>query len=359
MASAFQQAQLATPRPKSVRSIDLPRRLRYHPSPADWRDEIIYFLLPDRFSDGREDTRPLLDPRNRQAFRPAGFRWDAWAQSGGSRWQGGTIKGVASKLGYLAQLGVTTIWLGPVFKQRLPDDSYHGYAIQDFLEVDPRLGTRADLVDLVSQAHDAGLRVILDVIFNHTGNNWVYEGDQDQPPYRPWPQFYARGRWRDGRGGLASGVAGDDDGVWPAELQPDSVYTRAGEGNLGAGSLDDPHAEFRRTDFIGLRDVNFDGSSALDDLARCYKYWIALTDCDGFRIDTLKHVDAETGRNFCGAIKEFAANLGKADFFLVGEVAGDDRSAERYREVLGTNLNATLDIGESRRLLHGVAKGLL
>jgi len=72
----------------------------------------------------------------------------------------------------------------------------------------------------------------------------------------------------------------------------------------------------------------------------------------------MKHVDADTGRNFCGSIKEFAANLGKTDFFLVGEVAGDDQSAERYREVLGTNLNATLDIGESRCLLHAVAKGI-
>ena len=358
MASPFRQTQLGGPRASSIRAVELPRRARYHPSPADWRDEIIYFLLPDRFSDGLEHTRPLLDPSRRDAARPAGFRWDRWAQSGGERWQGGTINGVASKVPYLVQLGVTTVWLGPVFKQRPPDNSYHGYAIHDFLDVDPRLGTRADLVELIDVAHGSGLRVILDVIFNHTGNNWVYEGDVDQPPYRPWPSFYARGRWRTGTGGLADAIGGAADGVWPEELQRDDVYTRAGAGSLGAGDFDDPHAEFRRTDFVGLRDVNYDGSRALDDLARCYKYWIALTDCDGFRIDTLKHVDADVGRNFCGAVKEFAANLGKADFFLVGEVAGDDRSAERYREVLGTNLNATLDIGESRRLLHAVAKGL-
>jgi glycosidase len=358
MPTPFQTTQLAGPRPSSVRVVGLPRRQRYHPSPADWRDEIIYFLLPDRFSDGREHTRPLVDPSNRSAARPPGFRWDRWAESGGSRWQGGTLRGVASKLDYLTGLGVTTIWLGPVFKQRRVEDSYHGYAIQDFLEVDPRLGTRRDLVELVQAAHDAGLRVILDVIFNHTGNNWVYEGDRDRPPYRPWPGSYRRGRWRTGAGGLAAAVGGVEDGVWPEELQAEEHYTRAGDGSLGAGAFEDPHAEFRRTDFVGLRDVNFDGSHALDDLARCFKYWVALTDCDGFRIDTLKHVAAETGRNFCGSIKEFAANLGKADFFLVGEVAGDDRSAERYREVLGTNLDATLDIGESRRLLHAVAKGL-
>jgi len=154
------------------------------------------------------------------------------------------------------------------------------------LEVDPRLGTRADLVKLVDAAHAAGLRVILDVIFNHTGSNWVYEGDEDQPPYRHWPGFYVRARWRTGTDGLADSIGDAEDGVWPQELQDDSCYTRAGEGSLSAGSFDDPHAEFRRTDFVGLRDVNFDGSRALDDLARCFKYWIALTDCDSFRIDT-------------------------------------------------------------------------
>lgn len=359
MSSSFQQIQLSGPRPSSIRPVPLPRREQYFPSPADWRDEIIYFLLPDRFSDGLEHTRPLLDPQNRQAARPAGFQWNAWAASGDSRWQGGTLKGVTSKLSYLKQLGMTAVWLGPVFKQRRPDNSYHGYAIQDFLEIDPRLGSRADLVDLVDAAHAAGLRVILDVIFNHTGNNWVYEGDVNKPPYRNWPYFYKRGHWRTGMDGLADAVAGPEDGIWPQELQAEDHYTRAGEGSLSAGRFDDPHAEFRRTDFVGLRDVNFDGSRALEDLARCFKYWIALSDCDGFRIDTLKHMAAETGRNFCGNIKEFAANLDKADFFLVGEVAGDDYSAERYREVFGTNLNATLDIGYSRRLLHAVAKGLV
>src|SRR5690242_14227602 len=352
----FVEDILSGDRPDSVRSVVLPRRAAYYPSPSDWRDEVIYFLLPDRFSDGNENTRPMVDPANRAAARPQGFRWDNWADAGGSRFQGGTLQGVASKIPYLADLGVTTVWLGPVWKQRRPDNSYHGYAIQDFLEVDPRFGTRKDLVDLVSAAHARKLRVILDVIFNHTGNNWVYQGDQDQPPYLQWPNFYQRGRWRTAANGLADALAGNDDGVWPQELQPDDTYTRAGEGDLGARDFDDPHAEFRRTDFIELRDVNYDGTPALETLARCYKYWIALTDCDGFRIDTLKHVGFETGRNFCGSIKEFAANLGKADFFLVGEVAGSDYDAGRYQEVLGSTLNATLDIGASRRQLHAVAK---
>jgi hypothetical protein len=83
-----------------------------------------------------------------------------------------------------------------------------------------------------------------------------------------------------------------------------------------------------------------------------------LTDCDGFRIDTLKHVSLEEARNFCGTIKEFAANLGKDNFFLVGEITGGDYAEERYLDVLDRNLNAALDIGEMRPALNNVAKGL-
>ena len=358
---SFKDEILNAPRPRSVRNVQLPRRETYFPSPADWRDEVLYFLLPDRFSDGQEAGRPIVDGSNPAAARPSDFRLDRWAESGSERWQGGTIKGIESKIDYLADLGVTAIWVGPVFKQRTHLNTFHGYGIQDFLEVDPRFGNRKDLVDLVSAAHRKGLRVILDIVFNHTGCNWVYANGQRKPAFRQFPAFYEKGPWFDRVGNLTSTISATavDSGVWPEELQADEYYTRAGTGGLGSGSLDDPRAEFRRTDFEDLRDVNFDGNQALDDLARCYKYWIALTDCDGFRLDTLKHVSQETGRNFCGNIKEFASNLGKADFFLVGEVAGSDEDAARYREVLGRNLNATLDIGGIRRTLHGVAKGLI
>ena len=189
----FVEATLSSKRPPSVRGVQLPRRATFHPSPADWRDEVIYFRLPDRFSDGNDATRLALDPAKPADFRPPGFSFERWSQSGGDRFQGGNIAGVTSRLPYIKALGATTVWVGPVFKQRPHVDSYHGYAIQDFLDVDPRFGTRRDLVDLVAAAHAQGLRVILDVVFNHTGNNWIYANGQDQPPFRPWPDFYPKG----------------------------------------------------------------------------------------------------------------------------------------------------------------------
>lgn len=346
------------PRPASLAEMQLPRHEDYYPSPADWQDEVLYFLLPDRFSDGKEDRRPLLDRSKLSAARPATFRFDQWAQSGGDRWQGGTIAGIRSKLDYIKGLGATALWCGPTLKQRSHLDTFHGYAIQDFLEIDERFGTRKDLMELVDAAHRKGMRVILDVVFNHSGCNWLYANGQRQPPYLTFPNFYQKGLWFDADGSTVPMADNPDTGVWPRELQEDTVYSRAGGVDFG-GALDDPHAPFRRTDFFDLRDFNYEGTDLLAMIARCYKYWIALTDCDGFRLDTLKHVSHETGRNFCGAIKEFAANLGKHNFFLVGEVAGSDDDAARYREVLGHNLNATLDIGGIRRTLHSVAKGLL
>lgn len=352
--------------PRSVQSdVPLPRRQRYYPSPADWRDEVLYFLLADRFSDGQESNRPLLDRNNRAAARPRAsdgqnWRWDRWAESGAFRWQGGTLKGVESKLDYLQTLGITTIWLSPVFRQRGHLDTFHGYGVQHFLDVDPHFGTRADLADLVAAAHQHGIRIILDIIFNHSGFNWVYPGGVETPAFKPFPQRYGFGSWLGQTGQpIGATIHATNEGVWPQELQAPDCYSRAGLGDLGGGSLDDPHAEHKRTDFFTLRDFDLDYTGVLNHLAECYKYWIALTDCDGFRIDTLKHVSFEQARNFCGAIKEFAANLGKANFLLAGEIAGGDFAEDRYLDVLGRNLDAALDIGGMRPTLHNVAKGLL
>ena len=362
---SFADRALRRERPASVRrNVALPRRQRYFASPVDWRDEVLYFLLVDRFSDAREGSRPLLDRADLASARrmPGGnaWRWDRWAESGASRWQGGTLRGTASKLPYLESLGVTTLWLSPVFKQRGHADSYHGYGVQDFLDVDPRLGDRGDLVDLVAAAHERGLRVILDIIFNHSGTNWIYPAGSPGGVYEPHYTTgrYEFGSWLGERGEPVAAIGGREDGVWPAELQDKERYTRAGAGDLGAGDIDDPNAEHKRTDFLSLRDFALGAADALGDLARCYKYWIALTDCDGFRIDTLKHVSLEEARNFCGTIKEFAANLGKEKFFLVGEIAGGDYAEERYLDVLQRNLDAALDIGGMRLTLNRVAQGL-
>ena len=349
-------------KPESITELLLPREERdYYPSPHDWREEILYFLLPDRFSDGDEHKRLLLNREDLWSARPSangnGWNWEDWAESGAHYWQGGTIRGIETKLDYIKNLGITSIWVGPVFKQRAYDETYHGYGIQDFLEVDPRFGNKEDLISLVQEAHKRGIRVILDIIFNHSGANWVYEDDEWTPPYAEYPYRYNFGRWLNKKNKFSESIEGHDDGVWPVEFQHPDCYTRAGKGDLGAGDIDWPYAEHKRTDFFSLRDFDTSNVYVLDFLSRCYKYWIALTDCDGFRIDTLKHVGFSEARDFCGSIKEYADKIGKHNFFLVGEVAGGDYNQDRYLDVLGHKLSATLDIGEMKLVLREVAKG--
>jgi len=84
---SFVQDTLDAPRPDAIRPVALPRRTAAFPSPVDWRDQVIYFLLPDRFSNGQEQGPPL-DPARRSDHRPVGFRWDDWSASGAGRFQG-------------------------------------------------------------------------------------------------------------------------------------------------------------------------------------------------------------------------------------------------------------------------------
>lgn len=364
---------LSAPPPRTIGSArtSFPERDAMHPSPQDWRDEVLYFLLPDRFSDGQEHTRALLDRTQLGARRASyaaanglpAWRWDIWRQSGESRFQGGTLAGIKSKLPYLADLGVTTLWIAPVFRQRVEGNDFHGYGVQDFLDVDSRFGTRAALVDLVRAAHANGMRIVLDVIFNHSGSNWLYDAAETGDAFRP---PYITGQYRslfpkNGFGGAITDPQqplGRDDYVWPQDLQFIENYTRAGTGSLGAGDIRDPNAEHKRTDFEVLRDLAVDRSDTLARLIFIYQYWIALTDCDGLRIDTLKHVGGEEGRNFCGAIKEFAEAIGKNNFLLLGEVAGGDTAQEFHLTIFGRNLDAALDIGEMRLAITGVGQGL-
>jgi glycosidase len=365
---------LASPPPRSLGEAlaAWPEKEQYHPSPPDWRDEIFYFLLPDRFSNGREQNGRLLDVDLTTAagiakirgLRGAGWRWDQWQASGADRFQGGTLKGVRSKLDYLTKLGVTTLWIAPVFRQRVEENTYHGYGIQDFLDVDLRFGTRAELVELVKDAHARKMRVVLDVIFNHSGCNWLYDqaaGNIFQPPYVAPVGSYSP-IWN--RNGYGSSITdsnqslGRDDSVWPEDLQGSGRYLRAGSGSLGAGDINDDNAEHKRTDFCSLRKFNLFADATLNALVLIYHYWIALADVDGFRIDTFKHVTLEQARNFCNAVKEYAEDLGKDDFFLVAEVAGGNSAEDRYLNITGRNLNACLDIGEQREITCNTAKGL-
>jgi glycosidase len=156
------------------------------PSPAARDDQVLYFLLLDCFSDGNEkdsyrdnEDLPVQDGST-PLYRPQDsgrVDYDVRFRAGGS-WQGGTLKGLRSKLGYLRRFGITALWVSPVFRRVAYEPSCHGYGILNFLEVDPHFGTREELRDFVKAVHEREIYVTLDIIAHHTGNVFTYAADR-------------------------------------------------------------------------------------------------------------------------------------------------------------------------------------
>ncbi|SFM57769.1 alpha-amylase family glycosyl hydrolase [Methanolobus profundi] len=323
---------------RSVNDIDFTPNDDVFPSPLDWRDVFIYFLLVDRF-DNNEDDLELYDS-SVKAQEPD--------ISQGKRFQGGNIKGITRRLDYIKGLGANAIWLSPVFRNRQEmDDSYHGYGIQDFLKVDERFGTLEDLQELVREAHIRDMYVILDIIINHTGDNWAYPADH---PYYYWkdaPGPFDFGYWRTSGKRKDSDPFLANDAVWPEELQDPACYKRRGQ----IRDWND-HDQAVNGDFFTLKELDVRQSSVLDTLIKVYKYWIRKADIDGFRMDTVKHLESSSTAIFCNAIKEYARYIGKHNFFIFGEIVGDDTTIQNYigrnSRIPGTNerfpsLDAALD----------------
>jgi glycosidase len=347
---------------RTLSAADLHPRGRVFPSPVNWRDQILYQLLPDRFSDGRETQRPMFDRDHPEQFRAS--HKAAW-MAAGNKFNGGTLKGIASKLDYLQNLGITTVWVNPPWKQRIDLQTYHGYGIQNFLDIDPRFGTRQDLRDLVDAAHDRGMYVILDVIYNHSGSNWFYQDEMDGRPQEKLPyrssRPYAIHGWRSAQGTSIPAPVSIEDGVFPEEFQNPDWYNRAGMiTHWEASEWEDPmnpFVEFRRGDFFELRDFDLEREDVIAALAQVYQYWIALSDCDGFRVDAVKHVSPSASRQFCDAIHGYAQSIGKDNFLLVGELT-DDSMVRGYLDIFGRKLDAVLDIVVAPNRLPAVVKGL-
>jgi glycosidase len=297
----------------SVEQLDFVPHEEVFPSPVDWRDHVFYQLLIDRF-DNNEKGVPPYDPQKAPRGRDP---------EQGKVFQGGKIKGITRRLDYIQNLGCSAIWITPPFKQRQDDPgSYHGYGIQDFLAIDPRFGTLEDFRELVRQAHQRGMYVILDIVLNHTGDVWTY-ADDPSPSYNPeGPHPF--GQWHK----ISKGKElGPDDAVWPVELQDPDCFNRRGPiGDIASCSGE----ECIKGDFHSLKDLNTSNPKTLDVLIKIYKYWIGATNIDGYRIDTVKHVDPPAMAIFCNAMHEYATRIGKKNFLIFGEIPGEDDLLHKY-----------------------------
>lgn len=133
--------------------------------------DVLYLLMPDRFAQGDAVAATDLEYN------------DAPDRTQPSSRHGGNLKGIADKLDYLDSLGITAIWSCPVLENDMPGGSYHGYATTDYYRIDPRFGTNADWQELIVQAHKRGIKVVMDMIFNHSGSNHPWMKDM---PSKDW-----------------------------------------------------------------------------------------------------------------------------------------------------------------------------
>jgi glycosidase len=283
----------------------------------DFQDEIFYFVLPDRFYNG-DKSNDLGAAANdaRRAISRGGFD-----KKNKGMYHGGDLAGLTEKLPYLDNMGISAIWLTPILRnQALQNGSsgYHGYWIVDFNEIDPHLGTNAALKNFIDKAHERNIKVFFDIITNHTadvikykechssdGLTWLLK--DKNCPFKSLTQ-------------LAQGDTytpfipqGSENLKTPAWLNSIDVYHNQGDSNwVGESAI--------RGDFAGLDDVDTNSEKVVKGMIDIYTAIIDEFKPDGFRIDTVKHVNMAFWQTFSPALIAHAKTQGIDNFFMYGEV---------------------------------------
>ncbi|MBI4939761.1 MAG: pullulanase-type alpha-1,6-glucosidase [Actinobacteria bacterium] len=317
----------------------------------DLTRERFYFVMTDRFANGSTandlggypDAKTAgLDPTHKGYYH------------------GGDLAGLTSKLDYIKGLGTTSIWLTPSFKNKpvqdnngFPSAGYHGYWITDFTQIDPHMGTNAELKTLIDRAHAKGMKVFFDIITNHTADVIDYtEKKYDYVDKATSPYQDASGTVFDDKAYAGKDTFPAMDAatsfpytpVFPTEadktvkvpawLNDPTLYHNRGNSTFAGES-----SEYG--DFFGLDDLFTENHTVVKGMEDIYNAWVDFG-VDGFRIDTTKHVNMEFWQDFIPSIRKEAANVGTPDFFAFGEVFdADPRFTSRY-STQGT-LQATLD----------------
>ena len=250
------------------------------------RDDIIYLIMPDRFADG-----------DRANDQPAGAAPGTYDRRNPHAYHGGDLKGVQEHLPYLKELGVTTLWLTPLYQNDDATSDYHGYGAVDEYEVEDHFGTMQDFQTLVAAAHQLGMKVLLDMVPNHVG------------PNHPWANSQPAPGWLHGT---------------PANHIDNSDYNFP--------PISDPHAVpanyLRALDgwFVNkLPDLAQENPLVAKYLLQNALWWTESGGVDGFRIDTFPYVPRSFWAYYHQGI--FATY---PDFFTVGEVSDYDPTVTSY-----------------------------
>lgn len=284
-------------------------------TPEFWKNATVYFMLTDRFNNGNPDNDVSYN-RTEKAANLRGF-------------EGGDIRGITAKIesGYFTDLGVDALWMTPVVEQIHGYDTsagltyaYHGYWPKDWTTVDANYGTEADLKKMITTAHEHGIKILLDVVLNHTGpqtkEDWAWSSDWVRTqPICDWSSFAQNSRCA-----LATSLTDiKTESEQTVELPPELLQKWQNEGRREQ-ELTELDAFFKRTGYP--RAPKFYLVKWLTD-------WVKDYGVDGFRVDTVKHVEADIWQ-VLKTESELSFNVWKINnpelvmddlpFYMVGEV---------------------------------------
>jgi glycosidase len=315
---------------------------------------LIYFVMTDRFENG--------DPSNDTGGVEGGPLDNGFLPEDTGYYHGGDLAGLTAELPYIAGMGVGAIWITPPFKNKYVQGNgtvegssagYHGYWQIDWDHVDPHLGSDQDLEDFVQAAHDLGMLVFFDIVVNHTADVIEYaDGSYVYYSMAARPYLDAGGNEFDPTAVADTDAfppldpnisfphiptfATPEDATIksPAWLNDVTMYHNRGNSTFTGESN-------TFGDFFGLDDLFTENPAVLRGMTDLQASLITRYDIDGFRIDTMRHVNIEFWQEFAPAIKAAAAAAGKPDFFFFGEVSGGDPILESSFTNVG--VPATLD----------------
>jgi glycosidase len=310
----------------------------------DWRDEVIYQVLIDRFANG--------DSNNDYTVREGAL----------ARYQGGDWRGLRDHLeDYILQLGVTTLWISPVVKNVETDadvDGYHGYWAQDLAQANPHFGDLAELRKLTAKAHELKLKVVLDIVTNHMGQLFYYDMNLNGHPdiyfggsgplpvqesnspvtheteYDPdWDPRGVQAFTSLGPAGRAPMIFIQDPSI--NRVPPPGILGTVGAYHGFGRILNyDDQKQRELGDFPGgLKDLATELPEVRAELIDKYAHWVETADFDGFRIDTVKHVEIGFWKEFATKIRQRLAPQNKTNFFMFGEAFdGNDQLVGSYTQ---------------------------
>jgi glycosidase len=292
------------------------------PSPTFWGGEVVYQIMVDRFNDGDAANDFAVVSSLQKSAKTERYR------RLGEYHHGGDLKGVADRLDYLADLGITAIWLTPVLMNA--NGAYHGYCTTDFTQLDPNYGSKEELATLVAAAHEKGIRVILDIVVNHmcdSATRYVAKHRQDEHTAcaEALDESNRSGRASDSR--QRKDLAFSPSFFPPFKLQ--HFFNRCGANSLAemeGHAATSVYGDFTE-EMLDFDTRNYDFQRIFTNLM---KYWIAYADIDGFRMDAVKHTTPDFTAYFATQVRDYARSLGKRHFYVVAEIAGDSATIARH-----------------------------